>query len=72
MDVTTRRLEYMICVRDQEIAALRGALVIEHLRRLQKASASAIFNPGPMTFTEPPETATGVTTTRPMDAPPEP
>lgn len=61
MDLLHAKLQYLVCVRDAEIAALRAELVVQQLRELSGASKEATFNPGPMTFTEPadapPETA---------------
>lgn len=53
MDLLHTQLQYMVCVRDQEIAALKGEVLIGQMRELSGASKNATFNPGPMTFTEP-------------------
>jgi hypothetical protein len=52
--VTELRLQYLIVTRDAEIAALKQALVVAHLRMATGASAQATFQPSTMTFLEPP------------------
>jgi hypothetical protein len=49
----TLKLQYLIVTRDAEIAALKQALVVAHLRIATGASAQATFDPQSLTFTEP-------------------
>lgn len=56
MDLTHLKLQFLVCARDAEIAALKQDILVGQMRDHTGASKAAQFHAQTMSFVEPPAT----------------